>query len=158
MSSDGIIAINGDGCFLISSSCNKTFLNPSDISFIHCFLELFPTLISNTFSTIQYLSFDAFFTLFDNRSIYKVFSFGYKISRTDTYYLTTYQFWENWCSYCFTETLNLQGRLGCLKESWTKERMRLSECVAQQDNYFHCYIGSSDVVIISLCTPRDYEI
>ena len=101
------IRISGDGCFLISSSCDKTFLNPSDISFIHCFLELFRTLISNTFSTIQFLyfSFASFFTPFDNWSIYKVFSFGYKISGPATYYLTyqfSFHFWENWCSYWFT--------------------------------------------------------
>ena len=133
------IRISGDGCFLISSSCDKTFLNPSDISFIHCFLELFRTLISNTFSTIQFLyfSFASFFTPFDNWSIYKVFSFGYKISGPDI-------------SVLFPFLRKLVLILVHRRESWRRDRVRLSECVTQQNNYCHCYIGPSHVVIISL--------
>ena len=60
------IRIPGDHCFLISSSCNTTFLKPSDISFIPSFPEFFCTLVSNTFSTTLFFNFSpvAFFGTF----------------------------------------------------------------------------------------------
>ena len=127
MISDGIIAINGDGCFLISSSCNKTFLNPSDISFIHCFQELFRTFISNTFATIQFLYLHLL--LIDQSLL--------DIPGMDTYYLTyqfSLHFWESFSA------KTLQGMLGCLSESWKTESIRLCECVVQLNNCSHCYI------------------
>ena len=124
------IRIPGDWCFLISSSSNKTFPNPSDISFIPCFPELFRTLAKYLFNNlfVQFLICCNFYTLwkFNLYISFLLFFLHNKSpeqSADDTYYLTyetSFQFWESNIVLFYRNTLEFAfkvDRYGFLRKS-----------------------------------------